>query len=519
MQPRKLSVLVALPAYGGNGGISMMRPSIAEWLVETVLKMKQDPRIGDISHRVYCDTPITLVRNRMVLDARECGADLLLMIDSDQDPDHALHEGDPYAKPFWDTSFDFVYNHYDKGPVVVGAPYCGPSPINNVYVFRWASQRNAALEQDLQIEPYSRGEAAIKVGMEEVAALPTGLILFDVRAFELTEPKSTADSPWFYYEWKTRYADEKCSTEDVTATRDIALAGMQLLGYSPIYCNWDAWAGHSKPEIVGKPNPITIEQINSKYRDAVLNGASSNNRRITIGGRALQMTDEEVEASAVRAADRMLAEHGATIPSDMKILEKLVKSFDKKPIYVVELGTFVGDSAKAMADAGAIVHTIDNWKGSPNDLSSSTYRVYGKEQVRLALQRNLGDRLHRTVFTYEGDSTTAASSWHGDKVDMVFIDAGHEYEEVSRDIDAWLPHVRDGGILSGHDYCPAFPGVMLAVQERFGDCTFNVEGNVWWVRVSERMQPEPSLNGHDHTHELAKSNPFAGRFNAVDEEQ
>lgn len=515
MQPRKLNVHIALPAYGGNGGISMLRPTIAEWLVETVLKMKQDERIGDITHRVYCDTPITMVRNRMVLDARECGADLLLMIDSDQDPDHALHEGDPYSKPFWDTSFDFVYRNYDKGPHVVGAPYCGPSPVNNVYVFRWTSQRNQFLDQDIKIEPYSRGEAAIKVGMEEVAAMPTGLILFDVRVFELTEPKSKADPPWFYYEWKTRYADEKCSTEDVTATRDIALAGMNALGYSPIYVNWDAWAGHSKPEIVGKPNPITTEQVNSKYRQAVLDRVSINERRIKIGGGTLKASSEQIEEAMNESADRFLAEYGATIAGDLEVLKKLVKSFGNQPVQVVELGTFIGDSAKAMSDAGAIVHTIDNWKGSLRDLSHSTYRVYGKDQVRFAMQRNLGRRLHNTVFSYEGDSAKAADTWHGDKVDMVFIDAGHEYDEVKRDIDAWLKHVRVGGILSGHDYCPAFPGVMKAVQEKFGEGAFNVDGNVWWVRVTEAMtQPNaiPISNGH------AKEPVLAGRFNAVDDE-
>jgi predicted O-methyltransferase YrrM len=514
MQPRKLSVLVANYAYGGNGGISMLHPTIAEWLVATVLKMKQDPRIGEIFHRTYSDTPITMSRCRTVLDARECGADLILMIDSDQIPDHALHEGDPYAKPFWESSFDFIYQNYDKGPHVVGAPYCGPSPVNNVYVFRWASQRNAALEQDIQIEPYSRGEAAIKVGMEEVAALPTGLILFDVRVFELTEPKSKEDPPWFYYEWKTKYADEKCSTEDVTATRDIALAGMSLLGYSPIYVNWDAWAGHIKPEIVGKPNPITTEQVNSKYRDAVLNGASYKERRITIGGRAKAMPTD--------AIDDELSKLGATVQADLDVLQKLVKSFGEcctsKPT-VVEIGTFIGDSAKAMADAGAIVHTIDNYKGTPTDLSGAAYRVHGAQGIKDALIRNIGNRLGNSIFVYNGDSAGSANGWHGDKVDMAFVDANHEYEFVKADSEAWIRHVRVGGIMAGHDYCPAFPGVIQAVQELFGHDSFNVEGTVWWVRVTEEIAQRYAPTANGHAHELMANLPCVGRFNAVDEEQ
>lgn len=36
-------------------------------------------------------------------------------------------------------------------------------------------------------------------------------------------------------------------------------------------------------------------------------------------------------------------------------------------------------------------------------------------------------------------------------LDLVYIDAGHYSEEVAADIDSWLPKVREGGILAGHD--------------------------------------------------------------------
>jgi predicted O-methyltransferase YrrM len=53
-------------------------------------------------------------------------------------------------------------------------------------------------------------------------------------------------------------------------------------------------------------------------------------------------------------------------------------------------------------------------------------------------------------------------------LDFVFIDAGHSYEDVKADINAWTPKVRSGGIVSGHDYYE-FPsgrgGVIPAVNE------------------------------------------------------
>ena len=61
-----------------------------------------------------------------------------------------------------------------------------------------------------------------------------------------------------------------------------------------------------------------------------------------------------------------------------------------------------------------------------------------------------------------------ASRYDNASLDFCFIDADHAYESVSKDIDAWRPKVKRGGILAGHDYIhePGF-GVVQAVNERF----------------------------------------------------
>jgi predicted O-methyltransferase YrrM len=51
-------------------------------------------------------------------------------------------------------------------------------------------------------------------------------------------------------------------------------------------------------------------------------------------------------------------------------------------------------------------------------------------------------------------------------LDFAYIDALHDYESVKRDIEAWFPKIRPGGILAGHDYPE--PGVRAAVDEFFG---------------------------------------------------
>ncbi len=261
---QKFNVGIVTFSYGGNGGISSEVPDIREWMIPTVMAASQDPRVGNVRIWNLADTPITMTRNRAVLMAREYEVDILLMVDSDMKPD--VMAGQPDAKPFFQSSFDFLVNHYSKGPCVIGAPYCGPPPVECVYVFRWQNMQSHNPNPDFQLEMYDRHTAVKLAGIQDCAALPTGLIMYDMRAFELTEPRTDADKPWFYYEWKDRFAADKASTEDVTQTRDLSLVGMQKLGYNPVYCNWDAWAGHWKPKCVAKPQVIDAGGISDKLR-------------------------------------------------------------------------------------------------------------------------------------------------------------------------------------------------------------------------------------------------------------
>lgn len=62
--------------------------------------------------------------------------------------------------------------------------------------------------------------------------------------------------------------------------------------------------------------------------------------------------------------------------------------------------------------------------------------------------------------------------------DFIFIDAGHSYEAVRADIDAWKSKVCDGGWFGGHDYHPHHPGVMRAVDEVFPSRKL-LDGWIW----------------------------------------
>lgn len=63
--------------------------------------------------------------------------------------------------------------------------------------------------------------------------------------------------------------------------------------------------------------------------------------------------------------------------------------------------------------------------------------------------------------------------------DFVFIDAAHSYAAVKDDIARWLPKVKPGGWFGGHDYHPAHPGVVQAVDEAFGQDIDLLPGYIW----------------------------------------
>lgn len=72
-----------------------------------------------------------------------------------------------------------------------------------------------------------------------------------------------------------------------------------------------------------------------------------------------------------------------------------------------------------------------------------------------------------------GNSVEVADSFKDESLDFVFIDGDHAYESIKEDILAWMPKIKNGGILAGHDYplesIPPFSDIKRAVDEILGE--------------------------------------------------
>lgn len=162
---------------------------------------------------------------------------------------------------------------------------------------------------------------------------------------------------------------------------------------------------------------------------------------------------------------------------------------------IIEVGSWVGLTALVMAQAcPERIFCVDSFQGKPPNREAKTGefgdRLYaiaeqigGSSVVFETFCHNVGERLYSQIFPLIGHSLTHAKVWPR-KVDMIFLDADHDYESVRDDIKAWAPHVKSGGILCGHDYGPTFPGVQDAVHEAFGSKVKRAGDSLWWVRIT-----------------------------------
>lgn len=146
---------------------------------------------------------------------------------------------------------------------------------------------------------------------------------------------------------------------------------------------------------------------------------------------------------------------------------------------IVEIGSHLGRSTRAMLDhTEGIVYAFDDWRG-PRD-------VYLPKEERDGLfdrfLRNMEDTGGKLVI-FRGEISTfywdRASELTGlTKLDMVFIDGSHEYEDVKNDILFWKDKIVSGGLLCGHDI--QIVDVYNAALETLRQVEVAKNTTIWW---------------------------------------
>ena len=120
---------------------------------------------------------------------------------------------------------------------------------------------------------------------------------------------------------------------------------------------------------------------------------------------------------------------------------------------IIDIGCFIGGFTKIMATHAkknnGMVYSVDLFETS----ESALHGIHKNHDIKSMYLRNMYERgLINYVNVQKKVSWDFAKEFEDKSVDFVFIDADHRYESVKKDIVAWIPKIRPGGIIAGHDY-------------------------------------------------------------------
>lgn len=149
---------------------------------------------------------------------------------------------------------------------------------------------------------------------------------------------------------------------------------------------------------------------------------------------------------------------------------------DSKNKTMIEIGSYIGESTKVFADNFKKVICIDPFIDDydPNDEACKMAKfdaVYNKFVENMKPYNN--------VVHIKKTSDDAISDI--EKVDFIYIDGMHTYDQVKKDILNYINVLNIGGHIAGHDYNTFWSNVLNAVNDTIGnpDMVFNDSS---WVK-------------------------------------
>jgi predicted O-methyltransferase YrrM len=121
--------------------------------------------------------------------------------------------------------------------------------------------------------------------------------------------------------------------------------------------------------------------------------------------------------------------------------------------------------------------------------NSNIHKTIGNEHLseqipllwQIYNQNLINEGVRDTINDVKQLSWEAAKLFDDNSVDFVFLDADHSYESVKKDIESWLPKIKKGGMISGHDYHNPC-GVKKAVDELLPKKEITIN-NIWIYNI------------------------------------
>ena len=135
---------------------------------------------------------------------------------------------------------------------------------------------------------------------------------------------------------------------------------------------------------------------------------------------------------------------------------------------IAELGVFTGDFAEELWTKcrPSELFLIDIWQGRMGSGDKDGKHFVDIPDMSLVYAQ-LHERWvpHPEVRLCRGTTNAVLSAFPDKRLGFIYVDADHTYAGAHDDLELSVRKVCDGGLIGGHDYCPAFPGVTEAVDQ------------------------------------------------------
>lgn len=169
----------------------------------------------------------------------------------------------------------------------------------------------------------------------------------------------------------------------------------------------------------------------------------------------------------------------------MLIRRVIEKRGENTPVAVVEIGVFAGHFSQMILTEFPTVQLIgiDPYIGKdgtfPGNFSKTLDPDVAYSNAQDIYDRYGEDRSRLLAVTSE----EAAEHIPDEMVDLVFVDGCHLYHCVDTDLRLYVPKVKPGGIVCGHDFGPQWGGVVRAVHEHRKGQRVNIgmDWMYWWT--------------------------------------
>ena len=165
-------------------------------------------------------------------------------------------------------------------------------------------------------------------------------------------------------------------------------------------------------------------------------------------------------------------------------LNELVKDVlnDKKDLIGIEIGSYRGESTEIFLKSNAFkkLYCIDPWEPGydPFDAAGSKEIVLAEKEFDEKFRDN------NIIVKLKFKSSDIPDLFLNESIDFIYIDANHQYKFVKEDIINYLPKIKIGGIISGHDY--DWAGPRNAVNDYFKKPPVKIYPDNSWLYIKEK---------------------------------